>query len=705
MNPSSAPRAMRQQRRGWRSGWASVAPARPMSRDKADTLLLLLACLLVLAPQAGHLPWWTTALCALLLLWRGWLTVRGNRLPSHWLLLPLAALAMLGVYAHYRTLLGRDAGVAMLVLLLAFKLLEMRARRDLFVVLFLGLFLLLTNFFYSQTIATAVLTVVALIVILGAQATFQYSGSVPPLARRLQLSITICAMAAPLALLLFVLFPRIQGPLWGLPGDAQAGRSGLSDRMEPGAISRLALSDDIAFRVRFIDPAPAMAQRYWRGPVLGRYDGRSWSAQQPLLGDRQPLLFRAHGMPLRYQVTLEPNGQRWLLALEMPLAAPALTGNPVRVSANRELLAARPISQRVRYDAVSYADFELEPTESPLQLQAWLQLPPGRNPRTLEFAQNLRRQSNDEVRLVRRVLAYFRSQPFRYTLNPPLLGADGIDEFLFSTRAGFCEHYAGAFVVLMRAMDIPARVVTGYQGGEINPVDGLLTVRQSDAHAWAEVWLQQRGWTRVDPTAAVAPNRIEKNLASALPPPLLDTFIGSLVNLEGSRHSWLVFYQQLRANWDAATNAWNQWVLNYSSETQRSLLQSLGFADPDWRTLTLLLALGASALLALPIVLALRQRRRTDIATALYSALSQRMARHGMARAIHEGPRAYRQRLTAPRSPLTADSKAAAVRFLKLYEMLRYDLAGAASSGENSPAPAYRAAILSRLKALLKECR
>ena len=672
---------------------------RPMSRDKADTLLLLLACLLVLAPHASHLPWWTTLLCALLLAWRGWLTLRGNRMPSHWMLLPLAALSMVGVYAHYKTLLGRDAGVAMLVLLLAFKLLEMRARRDLFVVLFLSFFLLLTNFFYSQTIPTALLMSVTLIVLLCAQITFQYTGAVPPLRRRVRLALSVFAMAAPLALALFVLFPRIQGPLWGLPGDAQAGRTGLSDRMAPGAILRLALSDDIAFRVRFSDQAPPMAQRYWRGPVLGRYDGRTWTELQPPLAASPPLLWRTHGAPLRYQVTLEPHGQRWLFALEMPAAAPQLEGNPARIGEYRELLATRAINQRVRYDAVSYVDFELEPTEPVLLLQSWLQLPPGRNPRTLEFAQRLRRQTSDDAQRLRMVLNYFRTEEFRYTLNPPPLGGDGVDEFLFSTRAGFCEHYAGAFVVLMRAMDIPARVVTGYQGGEINPVDGFMTVRQSDAHAWAEVWLEGRGWTRVDPTAAVAPNRIEMNLSSVLPQPLL----GGLLRFDGGRQSWLAYWQKLRANWDAVNNVWNQWVLNYSTDSQRSLLQALGFQGADWRTLTALMAMVMGVLLAVMILPQLRQRGRIDAADALYSALSRRMARHGLARAVHEGPQAYRLRLTAAQSPLAAGTKIAAAQFLQLYQSWRYgaldNAAGAAGTR------AMRAAILARLKTLYSECR
>jgi len=671
-----------------------LPPARPMSRDKSDTLLLLFGCLLVLAPHAGHLPLGATLLCALLLAWRGWITLRGNRLPSHWLLLPLAAVTMAGVWLHHRTLFGRDAGVTMLVLLLAFKLLEMRARRDLFVVLFLSYFVLLTNFFYSQSIATALWMTAALVALLVAQISFQHTGAVPPLARRLRLAATVFGLALPLALVFFLFFPRIQGPLWGLPSDAQAGRSGLSNHMEPGAIARLALSDDIAFRARFDGMPPPPARRYWRGPVLGRYDGRVWTELRPPLATGQPAPFRSHGAPLRYQVTLEPHGQRWLFALETAAAAPTLSGNRARLGEQRELLANRPITRRLRYDTVSYLDFELEPIESPLLLRPWLQLPPGRNPQTLEFARQLRAQGGDAAQLAQRVLQYFRTEDFHYTLEPPLLGADGIDEFLFSTRAGFCEHYASAFVVLMRAMEVPARVVTGYQGGDINPIDGFMTVRQSDAHAWAEIWIDGRGWSRVDPTAAVAPSRIEVNLSGTLPRPLL----GGLLQLDAGENSWLSRWQRLRAGWDAATNAWNQWVLNYGSDDQRALLRGLGFREPDWRQLALLMALSATALLALMLAPQLLRRRRGDAVDALYSALSRRLARHGLARRIHEGPRAWRQRLTAPQAPLPAASRDAAAQFLQLYEALRY------GAPRGNPA-AERAAALSRLKTLLNRCR
>ncbi len=670
---------------------------RPMSRDKADTLFLLAACALVLAQHAMHLPWWTTASCTLLLLWRGWITFRGNRMPPRWVLVPISILAMAGVYMTYRTFFGREAGVTMLALLLTFKLLEMRAKRDFFVVVFLSYFLLLTNFFNSQTIVTALLTVAAVIMMLTAQLSFQFTGAAPPLKRRLALGVRIFALAAPLTLVLFVLFPRIQGPLWGLPGDAQTARSGLSDSMAPGNISNLALSADIAFRARFIDPAPPRSKLYWRGPVLGHYDGRTWRRLLIRQNTNQPAVVEPRGAPIRYQVTLEPNGRNSLFALELPEAAPAIIGNSARITGDLQILTRQPVNQRVRYDAASHVDFNLQKTESPETLRNWLQLPPGINPKTRTFATTLRGQSSDDMQMVNAVLKFFREENFTYTLQPPLLGSQAIDEFLFSTRAGFCEHYAGAFVVLMRMLDIPARIVTGYQGGEINQVDGFMTIRQSDAHAWAEVWLENRGWVRIDPTSAVAPNRVEMNLTSVIPPSIL----GGLVNLEVGQDSWFARMQTFRHNWDAVNNGWNQWVLDYTPDRQRSIFQSLGFGSADWRILTaLMFGLGAlvTALIAVPLI---RNRPKSDPVNALYLALCREMAALGCAKAVHEGPRAYCERLTSPQSPLAPDKKIAASRFLTLYEADRYGPPGTADNANKKSS----AALISQLKSLLTACR
>jgi transglutaminase-like putative cysteine protease len=599
---------------------------------------------------------------------------------------------MAGVYWNYKTFFGREVGVAMLVLLLVLKLLEMRARRDLFVVVFLSFFLMLTNFFYSQTIVTALVMIAAVILMLTAQLSFQYTGAVPPLRRRLASGALIVALAAPLTLVLFILFPRIQGPLWGLPGDAQQARSGLSESMAPGNISNLALSGDIAFRVKFIDPAPPQTKLYWRGPVLGNYDGRTWTQLQARVNSDRPILVKPRGTAIRYQVTLEPSGRRSLFALELLQAVPQIADNPPGITADLQLLAAQPVNQRLRYELASYVDFDLQPNESRAVLQEWLKLPPGYNPNTLAFAARLRRQSGNPSDMVKTVLAFFREEKFSYTLTPPPLGRDAMDDFLFVTRAGFCEHYASAFVVLMRAAGIPARVVTGYQGGEINAVDGFMVMRQSDAHAWAEVWLDKRGWVRVDPTSAIAPARVEQNLTSAIPP----TLLGGLVTLDVAQDSWLARLQGVRQNWDAVTNAWNQWVLNYTPDKQKSFMKLLGFGEVDWYSLTVLTFIFGVLVMAIIAIPLIRNRPQVDPVAALYAALCRQMAQRGCARAIHEGPYAYRARLTATDSPLPAELHAAVARFLMLYQALRYGTLGS---------KALPAAQIAELKSLLTTCR
>jgi transglutaminase-like putative cysteine protease len=664
--------------------------SRGLPRDKSDTLLLIGACALVMIPHAWHLPAWVTLAASALLLWRGWITFRGNRMPARWLLLPLALLLMTGVYQSYHTLLGREAGVCMLVLLLALKLLEMRARRDLFVVVFLSFFVLLTNFFYSQTIATALLAAAGVIAILSAQMSFQFTGAHPPLRERLGMAVRLFLLAAPLTLVLFVFFPRIQGPFWGMPGDAAGARTGLSDSMEPGKIAELTLSPEIAFRVQFRDAVPAPASLYWRGPVLGDYDGRRWLPLAATLPPSTRVALR--GKPVRYQVTQEASGRKSLFALDVPVAAPQLQQHSVRIMPDMQILASQAVSERVRYDVASALDYQLQADESPVVLRDWMQLPPGFNPRTHEFATQLRSRSSNDSDMVDAVLQMFRDEKFSYTLRPPRVGRNGVDDFLFSTRAGFCEHYAGAFVVLMRILDIPARVVTGYQGGELNRVDGYLTVRQSDAHAWAEVWLAGRGWVRVDPTAAVAPDRIERNLAAALP----QGDFGKLLFFEGAGGPWSAALQKLRDNRDAINNAWNQWVLDYTPARQRGFLQSLGIDDPDWGTLAALaLTLGAAvtALVALPLV---RNQEKIDPAERLYRKLCDELARSGLPRDAHEGPLAYRTRLRDAALPPARQQ--AVLAFLELYESLRYGIQSA------SDTQAARAATR-QLESLLKNTR
>ncbi|WP_426110902.1 transglutaminaseTgpA domain-containing protein [Massilia sp. PWRC2] len=649
-----------------------------LPRDKSDTLLLLAGALLVLAPHALHLPLWITALSLATMGWRMAITVRGTRLPPAILLVPLASAAVGGIWLTYQTVLGRDAGVAMLVLLVAFKMLEMRARRDLFVVIYLCFFLLLTTFFYAQGIGTALLMMAAIITLFTAQLSFQFTGTPPPLRRRLWLSARLVLLATPLAVLLFVVFPRLQGPLWGMPEDGNAGRTGMSNSMAPGNLAKLAQSDEVAFRVRFFDPLPAPQLLYWRGVVLADFDGRTWtqasaapaaslSSSSSSLNDAGAVsaIKRSwQGAAVRQQITLEPSGQRWLFALDLAAAAPTLRDAASAQSEAQELSSLDAINQRIRYDAISYPQYRLQAEDALTDAARWLRLPAGSNPRALAAARILQAQVEAPMR-VQAVLAMFRQGDFFYTLEPPQLGRDSVDDFLFRTRSGFCEHYASAFVFLMRAAGVPARVVTGYQGGEVNPVDGFMTVRQSDAHAWAEVWLAGSGWVRVDPTAAVAPSRVlsgaSRRAGSA--PPFGLAALDGLMDFAADRDSLL---GRLRFQVAALSNGWNQWVLNYTPERQRSAIEALSAAVTDPRSWA---ALATAAALAAPLH-ARRVRRRGDPVDALYSALCLQLARHGVTRASDEGPLAYGRRVDA--AALTRARRQAAQAFLGLYTAYKY---------------------------------
>jgi protein-glutamine gamma-glutamyltransferase len=624
--------------------------ARPSSATLAETQvwwLLATGCAAV-APLAPHVPVWLAATAAATLLWRGWLAWRRRALPGRWLLALLVIAGSAGVIVQFRTLLGQNPGVALLILFLALKQLETRTVRDGLAIVFLAYFLALAQFFYSQTIPVAVATIGVAVVATATLLSLADHRS-PPLAQ-VRRAGTMLLQALPFMLLLFVLFPRVQGPLWGLPKDAHAALTGLSETMAPGAISQLSQSDAIAFRVRFDGPVPERQQLYWRGPVLSEFDGRSWRPQreQPTLALPYP---KPDGAGIDHEVTLEPHGKPWLLALELPGSVPP----DALATRDFQLVAKSPVVARQRYSLTSYPRLQAG-LDDPLRQRA-LALPPGSNPRIRALAAGWREISRSDEDVLRQAQAFFLRLGLLYTLTPPLLGEQTADEFLFDTRQGFCEHFANAFAVAMRAAGVPARVVTGYQGGEINPVDGWLTVRQYDAHAWTEVWLPDRGWLRVDPTAISAPTRIDVNLAAAVPVgdplPLL-----ARVDL-----AWL---RDVRFRWDAVTNAWNQWVLGYNPERQRQLLQRLGMPQPDWRSMTAAMAaLCGLALLAL-IAWTLRRRRSRDPVLVLWERLSRRLARRGLARHPSEGPHDYAERVAAALPPVAGEIRAIAAEYVEL---------------------------------------
>jgi transglutaminase-like putative cysteine protease len=606
-----------------------------LPRDARDTLFLLAVIAWIIAPQTAHLPWWCSAMVAGVLLWRGKLAVQSQVLPARRWLMLLLLLATLGTYWSHKTLLGRDAGVTFAVVLLALKTLEMRARRDAFVIFFLGFFTLLSNFFFSQSLLIAASMLIGLLGLLTALVNSHMPVGRPPLLQAAKTAGWMALLGAPIMVVLFMLFPRI-APLWGVPSDAMSGRSGLSASMQVGTIAALALDSSIAMRIRFEGAPPRQSDLYFRGPVLSTFDGREWRPLRTAFPQRMQLgpNLQVQGDPIRYQVTLEANNRPWILVLDATPTAPEMVGYTPSMTPELQWNADRPIADLVRYRATSYPRFNHGPTRLVTGLQDYLDLPPGLNPRTLQLAVDMRRDPRwataNSATLVAAVMERLRTGGYTYTLEPGVFGIHTADEFWFDRKEGFCEHIASSFVLLMRALDVPARVVTGYQGGEVNPVDGFWTVRQSDAHAWTEVWLAGQGWVRVDPTSAVAPGRTGSFARLAAPS---NVFAQALSNVSPA------FTLNLRAAWDALNNSWNQWVLNYSQAKQFQMLRNLGFESPSWEDLTTVLITLVVAASLLGAAWTLWERHRQDPWLRLLQLAGQRLTRAGLALPANTPPR------------------------------------------------------------------
>ncbi len=597
-----------------------------LPRDARDTLFLLFVIGWVVLPQITNLPIWCSLLAACVLVWRGWLALKNRPLPGKWWLLALLAFTIAATLWTHRTLLGRDAGVTMIVVLLALKTLELRARRDAFVIFFLGFFTMLTNFFFSQSLLTAAAMLVALLGLLTALVNAHMPVGNPPLMTAARTAGGMALLGAPIMLVLFLLFPRL-APLWGIPSDAMTGRSGLSANMQVGNIASLALDESVAMRIRFEGEPPLQSDLYFRGPVLSNFDGREWKALNPTFPRRlqAPANLQVSGAPLRYEVTLEPNNRPWIFVLDAAAKAPDLPGVEMLMTPELQWLTNRPLTDISRYRAESHTAFRHGPLTDTLGLRDFVALPPGFNPRTLQLAADLRRDPRyataDAQVLVNAVMERLRSGGYSYTLEPGVYGANTADEFWFDRKEGFCEHIASAFVVLMRALDVPSRIVTGYQGGERNNVDGYWTIRQADAHAWAEVWQAGRGWVRVDPTSAVAPGRTGSFQRLQAPQGVFAAAIGTVnPNLAAS----------LRAAWEAMNNSWNQWVLNYTQSKQLNLLKNLGFQSPSWEDLSYVL-IGIVVLTSLVGALwTLWERTQHDPWLRLHARVRQHLERAGV---------------------------------------------------------------------------
>lgn len=632
---------------------------------------LAAAVVLVLLPHAIRLPLWVTLAAGCLVVYHLLYAYGYWRLPPPWVGAVFALLALSGIVLNFGLRLGQETSTAFLIVLLGLKLLETRTQRDAMVVSFIGYFLLLAYFFASQSPGTVLYFGVTVWLLTVTLIHLQHLGDITALRWRTSLrqGSVLVVQAVPLMVVLFILFPRLDGPLWRFPQPAGIATTGLSDRLSPGDISQLIASHEVAFRAKFTAAIPPPELRYWRGLVLWDYDGRTW--QQGPLWSHRPIQWGKADTSYTYTITLEPHAQRWLFSLDLPYAwvrhgqvipftRADYYGHLGLLTADLQLQTPRPINTIRRYTLLSYARYASDDLTKSMRFYG-LRLPANVHPEVYALAMKWRQASNDDADTVQRALQYFHDQPFTYTLTPPALVVDPTYEFLFVTRRGYCEHFASSFAVLMRAAGIPTRIVVGYQGGVVNTWSQHVTIRQSHAHAWAEVWLDSQGWVRIDPTAAVAPSRIERGI-EALPELLSDPILLRY-------NSWLsALWQQIGQGWEAMHYAWNRWVLDYSVERQIELMQWLGLGELTWRGLTMLMVGLLSGMLVVFALRLARQQTPRDRVVMAYQRFCRKLARRGLVRQRYEGPLDFAQRVKHRRPELTAQVEDIST----LYSTLRY---------------------------------
>lgn len=630
--------------------------AAPLSAAMRLRVLLIIG--IILLPHALHQPPQISLWIALGFGWQ-FLHLK-HRLPAMprgvLILLMLGGMAL--VWASQSTLIGRDGGVSFVLMLTALKLLEARNLRDARMVALLGLFLIFTLFLFDQSPFTALWTLFSLALLLSLLNELSHDAEPRPLGASLYSSLLPMLWSLPLAVVLFVIVPRPSTPLFGLPQASQAS-TGLSDELQPGSISQLSRSPELAFRATFNAQEPQRNQLYWRGPVFWGYDGQRWERLPPeyamLNEEQRNLRVQPQGMALEYSLMLEPTHNTILPALDRPLSAPA----------GAALLGDHSLRFRLPQDARQIIQLSSDPAarldaQLPEELRRLsLSMPAADNPLLQDMGASW--SALPPMERIQRGLDHFRTQGYSYTLEPPLLAdQDGMDDFLFNTRAGFCEHYAASFVLLMRAAGLPARVVTGYLGGERHP-EGYWIVRQGDAHAWAEIWLEGQGWVRIDPTASVAPERIEGGAAAAVS--------SATEQLPAALRRDFGFLHRARLHWDGLENRWNRWVLGFDASDQQRLLQMLGWVGHQNLRLWGLVILSLLISLAiLKLVQHWRAQPKYTPQQRMWLAFQTQLKRHGVEIIPSESPRALMQRLHRQHPEFAPQ----AVAFIEHYLHWRY---------------------------------
>jgi protein-glutamine gamma-glutamyltransferase len=622
--------------------------------DVRNIFWLLAAMGFVVAPHLLRLPNWIGVFFGVVVGWRAWIAWSALRSPPRLVMWTITVAATVGTFLTYGRIVGREAGTTLLIIMAALKLLEMRSQRDVVLSIYLGFFLVVTNFLFSQTIPLGIYMLACVWIFVATLVGFNHQGRTPTVKERLWPAGALLVQALPLMVAFFILFPRAPGPLWALPHDTRSAQTGLSDSMTPGNIANLIKSDALAFRVQFEDRMPPYQSLYWRGPVLVDFDGATW--RMPQFIGQGSFNYSKRERPAKYAVTLEPHNKTWLFALDVPGELPPRT----RVLADLQLRSHRPVAERLRYEITSWLKYQYGEGASSAALANALRFDETRNPRAVALGRQWARDNPDPRAILGRAGRHFATAGYTYTLEPPILDrVHPYDDFLFNSKQGFCEHYSGSFALLMRAAGIPARVVTGYQGGEVNPLNNELIVRQADAHAWAEIWVKEEGWVRIDPTAAVSPLRVEGGVNAALGP------IGVLPSIIAADAFGLL--ANMRFAWQALNSQWDQWVVGYNMDRQRQFFTQMGFPAVDWRTLGFwLLVATFSVGGAVTIGLLVRDRpQRREASLLAWDRFCSKLALAGLARAPHEGPMDFLARVKAARPELASEVEDITARYVE----------------------------------------
>ncbi|MDC1368495.1 DUF3488 and transglutaminase-like domain-containing protein [Pseudomonadales bacterium] len=637
---------------------------------------MLAAQIAVIVPHVPRLPVWVTLICVGCGLWRVMVYQGRWSYPGRWTKVVFVIAGLVGIGVGYQgRVYGLEPAVALLVIAFVLKLLEMQHKRDAYIVILLGYFVAITEFLFFQSIPYALYILFSVVLITAALIGLNQTQSHRQPLKTLKLAATLMVQSIPMMLVLFVLFPRIS-PLWTVPLESQAAKSGVTDRMSPGDIASLSLSPELAFKASFNGPVPGPSQLYWRGLVLENYDGKTWTRRTNLTDgiwrDSQTMpVWAKHierlGDTQSYSIILEPTRQNWLFSL----AAADLSANADIAMLGDYTLAyvhRRGVTTKFKYAVTSDLEYRLETDLSDEVRQRTTNLPSGSNPRARELANLLYAAATSDADYVNRVLIYYADEEFVYTLAPPVLGDNDIDEFLFDSQRGFCEHYAGSFVFMMRTAGIPARIVLGYQGGEYNALANYIAVHQFDAHSWAEVWYEGRGWVRVDPTRMVSPERIQRGLESAVADE--NTFLANSP-LSWLKYRQLLWLQDLRQQLDAIGHYWDNWVVGYNPRTQLEFLSTY-FENINASRLGLLMLTTFFVLLGIVALFVLRTRN-TRLLTAVdqqYLRFCQLLAKQGLVRQTGEGPWSYNERVSQTRPDLAP----VVTRVTREYTRLNYDL-------------------------------